>query len=278
MIIDAHTHIFPPRMIERRGRLVLADQGFAELYGEAKARMVSAEALLESMDRAGVDASVICGFWWRSPDHAEEHAAYLLDAAAASGGRLVPFVPVAGAGADLDDTLARLVRFGARGLGEVRPRQGQGVDALLERAASSHGLPALLHSSETVGHQYQGKAGGYEVGDLWRLLEERPEVRVIASHWGAGLPFFGLMPEVRAHIEAGRLAFDTAASAYLYEPRVFETVIALTGIGSVLWGSDFPLRDQAKDRAEAEAALPDDEARTAVLGGNAARFLGLSPE
>ncbi|MCC6235984.1 MAG: amidohydrolase family protein [Dehalococcoidia bacterium] len=278
MIIDAHTHVFPPRMIERRGRLVLADAGFAELYGEAKARMVSADALIESMDRAGVDASVICGFWWRSPDHAEEHAAYLLDAAAASGGRLIPFVPVVGSGAALDATLERLVRFGARGLGEVRPGQAEGVDAALERAASAYGLPAVVHSSETVGHRYAGKHGGYEVGDLWRLLEERPGVRVIASHWGGGLPFFALMPELRAHIEAGRLAFDTAASAYLYEPRVFEAVIALAGLDSILWGSDFPLRAQAQDRAEAEAALPDDRAREAVLGGNAARFLGLTPD
>lgn len=278
MIIDAHTHVFPPRMIERRGRLVLADSGFAELYGEAKAKMVSADALIESMDRAGVDASVICGFWWQSPDHAEEHAAYLLDAAAASGGRLIPFVPLAGSGAALDATLERLVRFGARGLGEVRPGNTEGVDTALERAASAFGLPALVHSSEAVGHPYAGKAGGYEVGDLWKLLEERPRVRVIASHWGAGLPFFALMPELRAHIDAGRLVFDTAASAYLYAPRVFEAVIALAGVNSVLWGSDFPLRDQAKDRAEAEAVIEDDDAREAVLGGNAARFLGLSPE
>jgi len=277
VIIDAHTHVFPPRMIERRGRLVPVDAGFAELYGDARAKMVSADALLESMERAGVDRSVICGFWWQSPDHAEEHAAYLLDAAAASGGRLIPFVPLSGSGPTLEATLDRLVRFGACGLGEVRPGQSAGVDSLLERAASAYGLPSLVHSSETVGHRYAGKHGGYEVGDLWRLLDERPSVRVIASHWGAGLPFFALMPELRAHIEAGRLAFDTAASAYLYEPRVFETVIALAGVETVLWGSDYPLRDQAQDRAEAEAAIRNAEARQAILGDNAARFLGLVP-
>jgi predicted TIM-barrel fold metal-dependent hydrolase len=126
-----------------------------------------------------------------------------------------------------------------------------------------------------VGHAYAGKAGGYEAGVLWRLLEERPALRVIAAHWGGGLPFFALMPELRAHIDAGRLAFDTAASSYLYEPRVFEVVTGLLGNRGVLWGSDFPLRDQARDRAEAEAALGSDEAREAVLGGNAAGFLGL---
>ncbi len=274
VIIDVHTHAFPPRMIERRGRLVPQDSGFAAIYGEASAAMVSADALLESMDRAGVDVSIVCGFWWSEPDLAEEHAAYLVDAARVSGGRLIPFVPVTGSGPELSETLDRLVRHGARGLGEVRPGSaGARVDGVLAEGATRHGLPALVHASETVGHQYPGKTGGYEVGGLWRLLEERPDVRVIAAHWGGGLPFFGLMPEVRAHIDSGRLAFDTAASRYLYEPAVFELALRLVGVGAVMWGSDFPLRDQARDRREAEAALPDDEARAAVLGGNAAAFL-----
>ncbi|MSP22292.1 MAG: amidohydrolase [Dehalococcoidia bacterium] len=280
MIIDAHTHVFPPRMIERRGRLVLADSGFAELYGGASARMVSADALIDSMEHAGVDVSVICGFWWRQPDLAEEHSAYLLDAAAASGGRLIPYVPVAETGPALADTLARLVRHGARGVGEVRPGNAldpASVDDLLQRAASVHGLTALVHASETVGHRYPGKAGGYEPGAIWRMLEERPDVRVIAAHWGGGLPFYALMPELRSHIEAGRVLFDTAASAFLYEPRVFAQVLALVGPRAVAWGSDFPLRPQQVDRAEVEAALANDDARTAVLGANAAAFLGLGP-
>lgn len=279
MIIDAHTHVFPPRMIERRGRLVLADPGFAELYGKASARMVSADALIDSMAHAHVDVSVVCGFWWREPDLAEEHAAYLLDAAAASGGRLIPFVPVAQAGPALDDTLARMARHGARGLGEVRPGNALDaayVDDLLQRAALDHGLPALMHASEAVGHRYPGKEGGYDPGALWRLLEERPDVRVIAAHWGGGLPFYALMPELRAYIEAGRVLFDTAASAFLYEPRVFAQGLALAGPRAVAWGSDFPLRPQEVDRAEVEAALADDDAREAVLGGNTAAFLGLT--
>ncbi len=270
-------------MIERRGRLVPVDDGFAELYGDARAKMVSADALLESMDRARVDVSVICGFWWRHAELAEEHAAYLLAAAATSNGRLIPFVPVA-AGDGATETLGRLVRHGARGLGEVRPGfvaaggDVEATDALLQHAASTHRLPALVHASETVGHAYSGKRGGYEVGALWRLLDQQPDVRVIAAHWGGGLPFYALMPEVRAQIEAGRLVFDTAASAFLYEPRVFESVLNLVGPRAVLWGSDFPLRDQALDRAEVEAALSDGDARAAVLGGNAAAFLGLSPQ
>ncbi len=280
MIVDVHTHVFPPRMIERRGRLVPRDPAFAEMYGDARAKMATADTLLASMDAAGVDVSVVCGFWWRDAELAEEHAAYLLDVAAASGGRLVPVVPVDLAAPDANERIERAARNGARGIGELRPGNQPGAteaNALLGRAAEAHGLVALAHASEEVGHDYAGKGGGYTPGALWRLLQEQPSVRVVASHWGGGFPFYALMPEVREMIEAGRIVFDTAASALLYEPAVFARTVELTGVEYVLWGSDFPLRDQAVDRAAVEAALPDADQRAAVLGVNAARFLGLAP-
>jgi len=98
---------------------------------------------------------------------------------------------------------------------------------------------------------------------------------VIAAHWGGGFPFHALMPEVRALLDGGRLVFDTAASPLLYEPRVFTQALELLGLDLVLWGSDFPLREQDEDRAAVETALPDAAERAAVLGENAARFLGL---
>ena len=76
-------------------------------------------------------------------------------------------------------------------------------------------------------------------------------------------------------IDAGRLVFDTAASPLLYAAAVFRRGIDLAGAQAVCWGSDFPLRDQADDRAAVEAALSAGPDRDAVLGGNAARFLGL---
>lgn len=254
MIVDIHTHLFPPRFIAERVRLAASDEAFGEMYANPKARMATAEDLLASMERAGVDISVACGFWWRDPALAAEHAAYLVEVARASGGRILAFVPTG-------DPVE-----GAAGIGEVRERTPEGVP--------TSPLPVLVHSSEETGHAYPGKVGGLTPGALGRLIEGRPEARVIAAHWGGGFPFAALMPEVRATI-AGRVLFDTAASAYLYAPDVFRRVIDLAGLDAVAWGSDFPLRTQEVDRAYAEAALPDEAERAAVLGENAARFLRL---
>lgn len=255
MIVDIHTHLFPPRFITERARLVASEPAFAELYGDPKAKMATAEDLLASMERAGVDVSVACGFWWRDPALAAEHAAYLVEVARASAGRILAFVPT------------REAVEGAAGIGEVR-------EAIAEDVPASP-LPVLAHCSEEVGHTYPGKAGGLPPGALGRLLEQHPAARVVAAHWGGGFPFAALMPEVRASIQ-GRVLFDSAASAYLYGPEVFRRVIDLAGLECVAWGSDFPLRPQDLDRAYVETAVPDEVERAAVLGGNAARFLGLT--
>ncbi len=257
MIVDIHTHIFPPRLIAQRSRLAVADAAFDEMYASAKATMATADDLLASMERAGVDVSIACGFWWRDPALAAEHAAYLVEAARASGGRILPFVPT------------REPVEGASGIGEVRECAPEDVPA-------SH-LPVLVHSSEEAGHLYPGKVGGLTPGALGQLLDARPEARLIAAHWGGGFPFATLIPEVRRSIER-RVLFDSAASSYLYVPEVFRRVIDMAGLDSVAWGSDFPLRAQEVDRAYVEVALPEEAERAAVLGGNAARFLGLGPE
>lgn len=257
VIVDIHTHLFPPRFIAERARLAVSEPAFAEMYGDPQARMATAEDLLASMERAGVDVSVACGFWWRDPALAAEHAAYLVGVARASSGRLLAFVPTR---ADIE---------GAAGIGEVREPHPEDVPA--------SALPVLAHCSEEVGHAYPGKSGGLTPGALGRLLEQRPEARVIAAHWGGGFPFATLMPEVRARLD-GRVLFDSAASAYLYRPEVFRRVIDLAGLDAVAWGSDFPLRPQDVDQASVEAALPDERERAAVLGGNAARFLGIMSE
>ena len=292
MIVDVHTHVFPPAFVADRARLAEDDPGFAALYADPRARMAGADELLAAMDAAGIDRAVAAGFAWRSPERCAAHASDLLDAAAASGGRLLPFLPVPTAflldadraPSEARDWLAPLIERGAAGLGEIRLGGGPAAPSLEQQAEAAarlaaivagHDLPLLVHASEDVGHAYPGKAGGFTPGGLWRLLEAHP-VRVIAAHWGAGLPFSALMPELRSLLDEGRLVFDSAASPLLYDPAVFERVAALAGPEHVLWGSDFPLRDIATDRAAAEAALPDPELRAAVLGGNAARFLGLA--
>lgn len=294
MIVDAHTHVFPPSVRERRAAIVATEPAFAAIYGDARAVMATADEVLASMDDAGVDHSVIANFAWGDDALIDETNAYILDAASRAGGRLVPFVSVsltgvghAGAGSDEAPTvrpgdprakIRALAAQGARGIGELRP-DDIGYDLadsdeadVLAWAAAAYDLPLLFHASEPVGHPYGGKRG-LRIEALATFAAAAPGVSIVAAHWGGGLPFYTLMPEVRAALET--TYFDTSAEHLLYDPSIYRRAIDLVGAERILWGSDFPLVTQAKALARTRDADLRKEELTAVLGGNAAGLLGL---
>jgi hypothetical protein len=282
VIIDSHTHIFPPRMREQREDYLRRDPTFAEMYASSKARLASAEELLASMDEAAIDKSVVLGFAWSELEPCVQHNDYLLEAAARSGGRLVPFCTIQPrAGNDAFREMERCARAGARGLGELRPdSQGYRLDEgaaaeVLAEAALRHGLVLLFHASEPVGHAYPGKVG-LSVASLYRFVAGHGGQAVVGSHWGGGLPFYALMPEVRQAL--ANAYFDTAAAPLLYEPAVYRQAVHLVGAERILFGSDFPLIGQRRQRQAIEEAFPvDDPARALILGENARRLLRLEP-
>ena len=92
------------------------------------------------------------------------------------------------------------------------------------------------------------------------------------AHWGGGLPFYELMPEIGLALR--NVTYDTAASTYLYRPQVFDIVARIVGADRVVWGSDYPVLGQRRFLDAARQWLPE-EAVDPVLGGNAARLYGL---
>ncbi len=278
MIVDAHTHIFPSSVRDERDRYLERDATFRELYSSPKAQIATAEELLVSMDEAGIDVSVACGFAWSDGELCREHNAHLLDAAARSGGRIVPFCTVRPSGDTFRDDVRGWAALGAHGLGELRPlNQGYGlVDSdeadLLAWAADAYDLPLMFHASEPVGHPYAGKAG-LPVEQLYRFIADFPGVTVIAAHWGGGLPFYALMPEVREAL--AQTYFDTAATGLLYTPDIYATVSRLVGPDRILFGSDYPLVSQERTLREVRDAPIGEDARRLVLGENARRLLRL---
>ncbi len=278
MIIDFHTHIFPPDICHDRDECIRLDPTFGLLYASPTSKLATADDLLSSMDEAGVDVSVVLNFAWRDPDLCRRTNDYILESAAASGGRLIPFCIFAPGGGARDE-VERCVRLGARGFGELRPEsQGYEVDAgpesdLLAETANNNNLTLLFHASEPVGHLYPGKEG-QPIDSLYRFIERAPQATVVAAHWGGGLPFYTLLRH--GHQTLANTFFDTAATRFLYRHDVFRHAIDIVGAQRVLFGTDFPLLSQSRCRKELEdAPLSGDEKRL-ILGDNARRLLKLS--
>lgn len=294
MIVDAHTHIFPPAVRARRETLLSSEPAFAEIYTDPRAAMTTAEELLASMDSAGVDRSVAANFAWRDEALVDETNEYLLDAAARSGGRLLPFVSVflegGGHGAavmeeapiaprhDARAKLRALASAGARGIGELRPEQSgynlanSDEADILAWAASAFDLPLLIHASEPVGHAYPGKEGG-PIGPLCAFARSAPGIAVIAAHWGGGLPFYALMPEVADALD--NVYVDTSAGHLIYDDRIYRAVITLLGAEKILWASDFPLMTQTRSLDRLRLIDLSDEERILICGENAGQLFGL---
>ena len=280
MIIDFHAHIFPGSVRNNRTPYLECDATFSHLYSDPKARLSSAEELVEKMDRDGIDVAVTLGMGWKVHDFAVEANDYILESARAFPDRLIPFCTVNPALGDVAVAeIERCADLGARGIGELHSyAQGYRLDdervmTPIMEVAIARDLIVLTHSSEPVGHVYAGK-GTVTPDELCRFIEMFPEAKIVCAHWGGGLPFYALMPEIS---EAMRnVYFDSAASPFLYTPNVFTNAVNLVGPHKVLFGTDYPLISHKRLLAQVESQSLDPETKAAVLGGNARRLLGLT--
>jgi uncharacterized protein len=229
------------------------------------------------MDEAGVDVSVVLGFAWREHELCVAHNDYLLDAAAKSGGRILPFATMSMAADEVAvaSEVARCAAAGAKGLGELRP-ENQGWDltgepgARLAALAREHALVLLFHVTEVGGHEYPGKYG-LQLGAFYRFALEHTGLPIVGAHFAGGLPF--AMPEA-PQVSLTALA-DTAARRFLYPDSVYRDVIARWGAERLLLGSDFPLVSQKAQVEEIRKNVAGEREQALVLGGNAARLLGI---
>lgn len=280
MIIDAHTHIISPEVASAKASYLDRDGWFDECYRNPKARFASAESLVASMDAAGIERSVITGFAFADPALCAASNDYLIEAVRRFPGRFIGLAAVQPeAGLPAVYELERCLQAGLSGVGELLP-DGQKFDPSdkislepLAAALQKYGLPMLIHTSEPVGHYYPGK------GQTWpplilNLAYNFPGLKIIAAHWGGGLPFYELMPEVR--LALSNVYYDTAATTYLYDFKVFRTIIAAAGVQKILFASDHPLlkQDRLVKRVAAEAGLSGQELQL-IMGGNAARLFNL---
>src|SRR5450759_3412511 len=88
MLIDIHTHLFPPTIQQQREKYCERDTWFNQLYSDPRGTMANAEDLIAEMDASGVDASVAFSFGWNDQALISETNSYILDAMRRYPGRI----------------------------------------------------------------------------------------------------------------------------------------------------------------------------------------------
>jgi len=247
------------------------------------------DTLIADMDRAGVDAAVMLGWYWERQENCDLQNGWYLDWIRRHPGRLAGFAAVQPAGGRRSlEALERALDSGLCGVGEILPQaQGFGLEdpwwrRVVEMAIVRR-VPITLHATDPS----SGPAAGPRtpLDGYVRLAREYPEATIILAHWGGGLAFRGApggepLPQ--------NLYFDTAASPLLHDSGVFRRAADLVGAARIIYGSDYPLllhpRESRKPGfgrflAEIAAAGLDPGERSQILGANIRRLLpaGLAP-
>lgn len=244
IIIDFHTHVD---------------------HAEALGWIDPPEKLIPLLDDAGIERAVIMTYV-DLPGANPGALDLIADAVARYPDRLIGFVRLDARRADearvlLDEAI---VERGFRGV-KFHPTTslahpvGAGTVHLLERCAEL-GVPALFHCGDDPYTTPQAIEAGA------RLV---PGCTVVMGHMGG---YFHVSDAIAAAERQPNLVLET--SAMPYPPRIAEAV-ARIGAGRVLFGSDGPGCNPALEVRKITMLELDAEDEARILGGNAARLLGL---
>jgi predicted TIM-barrel fold metal-dependent hydrolase len=274
-VLDAHTHLFPPEIIEKRERIASDDRAFGIIYSDRKARMADGQQLSGYLEKEGIDVVVACGFPFRDPGLVRLTNDYVLEIARGDR-RIVPFAIVDPAYETASIREAeRCLERGARGIGEIA-YYGGGFGESERRALNTlatwmeqAGMVLMLHVNEQVGHAYPGKTA-VDFGEIIRFLEDHPSLKIILAHMGGGICFYEFMPEIRK--SCSLVYYDLAAVPFLYSEAIYRFAAQFLW-HKVLFGSDYPLLPYSRYKSALEKL--DGEARERILYSNGKELLGL---
>jgi hypothetical protein len=282
MIIDFHTHIFPPVICQNRENFFPSEPAFELLYQSPKSRLIGAIELLDTMDENEVDKSVMFGFPWENSETFKMHNDHIMEMVQKYPHRFTGlgcFDPSAGhAVAETE----RCLDGGLAGIGELAFYQAGIDEPALEQLApimkmcADRDLPVLIHTNEPVGHAYHGKTP-ITLAQIYRMVKRFSKTKIVLAHWGGGLFFYSLMKrDVKESLT--NVFFDTAASPFLYDPEIYQFAVRLIGVDKILFGSDYPLLPPARYFGEMRETGLTKTQIDKICGGNAKKLLKFTGE
>ena len=274
MIIDTHVHIFPDSVKQDRSVFFENEPEFRLLYDSPRSAINTVDEVLISMDKHGVDISVVCGFPWRNPEYTQKNNDVIIESVHAHPARIrgLACFDVTWEGAA--DETQRCLDAGLSGAGELAfyltGIDHSALSALAPVMAvlkENGNRPCMIHTNEPVGHSYPGKTP-ITMEQIYGLAKAFPENRIILAHWGGGLFFYNIMKK-EAKSVLKNIWYDTAASPFLYDPVIYDLAAGAGVIDKVLLGTDYPLLPPERYYKELDRTDLSEAQKKQVLGENA---------
>ncbi|RJQ55955.1 MAG: amidohydrolase [Actinobacteria bacterium] len=259
MIVDVHTHIFPDDIAERVVKQLSA-AGSVPAYLNG-----TLAALIASMDKAGIDVSVIAPVATK-PSQVRSINDF---SASVAGDRIVPFGTLHPDFEPVETEVKRMKEVGVRGIKlhseyqEFHPDDERlyPMYEVLEWA----GFVVLFHA----GYDVEIPTLHSSPDRFARLHQAFPKLRVILAHLGS----WRMWDEVEEHLVGKDVYFDTS---YIFDDiglEQFRRIVANHPPGRVLFGTDSPWTDQSVEVGRLRGSGLDRDTVDRILGENARRLL-----
>ncbi len=279
MRLDVHVHLFPPDIVPKIQQYTVKDPFLELICSSPRQKYAGVEDLLKAMDKNDIAKAAISGFASRDEGLCRIMNDYILAAARCYPERLIAMAAVNPLDPGMEKEIRRCQEEGAAGVGELFP-WGQmfaldGPEAgKLASICQERRLPLLLHVNENVGHYYPGK-GDVSVLEAAKFAGRNPGLKIIYAHWGGGLFFYELMPELKEQLQ--NVYYDTAASPFLFDKSIYRVAREIGIIHKILFGTDYPLLSPRRYLQELQEAGLTPEENALIEGENAHRLFFGSP-
>ncbi len=265
MVIDAHTHAFPdelaPKAIEVLNSRI-----------ERKARAVldgTIGDLLRSMDRAGIERSVICSI----ATAPKQEVPILRWSLSVADERVVPLASVHPQTRDPAAAVRRVAEAGLRGI-KLHPQYQQfAADESrlwpLYGALAEAGLVLTLHAGRDIAFPPEDDRAAPR--RILKVHHAFPEMPIVAAHMGG----WKMWDEVAETLAGTDVHVETSYTFDMPEQEDVRRVVEMHPVERVLFGTDSPWREQAETLELVRRAYPERREQELVLQRNAERLLGL---
>ena len=262
MIVDFHTHAFEDALAAKAIPF-LEQEGNIQAFTDGRAA-----SLVASMDRAGIDRSVVCPIATK-PTHFDGIRRWAREVRAAVP-RLEMLLSIH---PDDPEALAHVDQTADEDFQGLKFHpyyqrfvlDDERLFPLYERVAA-RGLIAVFHTGFDMAYPLDRVADPVRVR---RVIDTFPTLKFVATHLGGWRDW----DNSRKYLIGQPVYIETSYSLYELPPAEARAMILAHPADRILFGTDSPWADQSEELARWRAlGLPEDRL-AAALGGNAERLL-----
>lgn len=263
-IIDFHTHAFPDALAGRAVQLLL-EEG-RKKYDVTAYLDGKASSLLSSMDRNGIEKSVICSIATK-PSQFDPIMAWSRQV---MSDRIIPFPSLHPDAGDAEAQVRRIRAEGFRGVKFHPYYQDFDIDEErlfpIYRQLEREGLIVVMHTGFDLAFERVRKADPVRIVNV---LDRFPGLKFVTTHLGSWEDW----EEVERHLSGKRIYMEMSYSLDCMPKETARRIIMNHPKDHVLFGSDSPWADQGQAISLLRGLELGEEMETRILRDNALKLL-----